>query len=54
LEVPEFGRVFLGELLVDCSSYQVTMLRLEMGCLGQGQLAAVSGKSNGTTIPPGT
>jgi len=53
LEVPEFGRVFLGELLVDCSSYQVTMLRLEMGCLGQGQLAGAVAQSNGGTIPPG-
>jgi len=53
LEVPEFGRVFLGELLVDCSSYQVTMLRLEMGCLGQGQLSGPVAQSNGGTIPPG-
>lgn len=53
LEVPEFGRVFLGELLVDCNSYQVTTLRLEMGCLGHGQLSGPVAQSNGGTISPG-
>jgi hypothetical protein len=51
-EVPEFGRVFLGELLVDCKSYQLTMVRLEMGCVGHGNVTAGSTKTNGTTIPP--
>ena len=51
-EVPEFGRVFLGELLVDCQSYQLTMVRLEMGCVGQGNVAAAVAKGNGVTYPP--
>jgi hypothetical protein len=51
-EVPDFGRVFLGELLVDCKSYQLTMVRLELGCSGQGNLSASTSKANGGTEPP--
>jgi hypothetical protein len=51
-EVPGFGRVFLGELLVDCKSYQLTMVRLEMGCSGEGIGGFGTAKANGTTIPP--
>jgi hypothetical protein len=51
-EVPDFGRVFLGELLVDCKSYQLTMVRLELGCSGQGNLSASTAKANGGTEPP--
>jgi len=51
-EVPEFGRVFLGELLVDCKSYQLTMVRLEMGCIGHGTTTAGVVQANGETYPP--
>ena len=52
-EVPDFGRIFLGELLVDRTSYQLTMVRLELGCSGQGNLSASTAKANGGTYPPG-
>jgi hypothetical protein len=52
LEVPGFGRVFLGELLVDCKSYQLTMVRMELGCPATGQSSAVTAKANGVTEPP--
>lgn len=51
-EVPDFGRVFLGELLVDCKSYQLTMVRLELGCSGQGNVSASTAKANGVGYPP--
>ena len=51
-EVPDFGRVFLGELFVDCSSYRLTTIRLEMGCSGQGSLSGPTAMTNGHTIPP--
>jgi hypothetical protein len=51
-EVPGFGRVFLGELLVDCKSYQLTMVRLEMGCAGEGSSGYGTAKANGVTYPP--
>jgi hypothetical protein len=52
IEVPGFGKVFLGELLVDCKSYQLTMVRLELGCPGVGQSSAATAKANGGTEPP--
>lgn len=51
--VPEFGRVFLGELTVDCKTYRLTMLRLELGCSGQASLGGPIALVNGHTIPPG-
>jgi hypothetical protein len=51
-EVPHLGRVFLGELLVDCKSYQLTMVRLELGCLADSNVGAATAKANGSTEPP--
>jgi hypothetical protein len=51
LEVPEFGKVFLGELIVDCASYQLVMIRLELGCLADGSVSVAAAKSNGRTEP---
>jgi len=50
-DVPNFGRIFLGELLVDCKSYQLTMIRLELGCLADGNLSASNIRINGNTQP---
>lgn len=50
-DVPNFGRVFVGELLVDCKSYRLTMIRLELGCLADGQVAFADGTINGHTQP---
>jgi len=33
LHVPGFGNIFFGELIVAQSSYRLTMMRIEMGCL---------------------
>ncbi len=52
-EVPGFGRVFLGELLVDCKSYRLTMVRTEMGSPSEGSSSAGTTEANGTTYPPG-
>jgi hypothetical protein len=51
-EVPEFGRVFLGELIVDGNSYRLTMLRLEMGCSTHASFGGPVAGVNGGTIPP--
>ena len=50
-DVPNFGRVFLGELLVDCKSYRLTMIRLELGCLADGDVTFSSANINGHTQP---
>jgi hypothetical protein len=51
LDVPDFGRVFLGELIVDSSSYQLTMVRLELGCIAHGNITACACRANGSTAP---
>jgi hypothetical protein len=52
LEVPGFGKIFLGQLIVDCKSYQLNMIHVEMGCTGQGQVDAANATANGSTYPP--
>jgi hypothetical protein len=51
IEVPDFGKVFLAELRVECDVFELTMIRMEMGCIGSGTVMASSGKVNGTTVP---
>jgi hypothetical protein len=51
IDVPEFGKVFLSELKVECDTFQLTMIRLEMGCAGEGSGSAGSLIVNGGTIP---
>jgi hypothetical protein len=46
LEVPDFGRIFLGELIVSPPSFRISMVRAELGCTvhggGSGPTAAVA------------
>jgi hypothetical protein len=49
LEIPGFGRVHVAELLVTGDSYELIMLRFELGCPTQGATSASSGKVNGGT-----
>ncbi|MEO8521239.1 MAG: hypothetical protein ABI603_07750 [Acidobacteriota bacterium] len=46
--VPEFGRVFLGELLITDLSRRLTMVRLELGSPSGGDVVCVEVESNGT------
>lgn len=51
LEVPEFGRIFFGELRVECDTFAFSMIRLDMGCVigGKGQVTTFA--VNGGTRP---
>jgi hypothetical protein len=51
ITVPDFGNIFLGELLVNRFSAQLTMLRVEMGCMGRGSVSSGTVSSNGSTMP---
>jgi hypothetical protein len=51
LHVPGFGNIFFGELIVSPNSYRLTMMRIEMGCLAEGNISAASAFSNGYPIP---
>jgi hypothetical protein len=42
LEIPHFGKIFLGELLVCPSSIQLSMVRAELGCATKGQVGVGS------------
>jgi hypothetical protein len=49
--VPEFGKIFLGELLLDHDSFHIIMIRLELGCPLQADLGIGDTRTNGTTVP---
>ena len=48
-EIQGFGRVHVAELLLTGDSYELIMLRFELGCPTQGSTTASSGKVNGGT-----
>ncbi len=52
VDLPDFGRLFLGELLVCPGSVQFTAIRAELGCGTKGQVAAASAQVIGHTVPP--
>ena len=51
IHIPDFGNISLAELTVNHTSYRLTMIRLEMGCLAAGTSSigtcAVNGKGVG-------
>ena len=52
-EIPDIGRLFLGELMVDGHTFRLTMLRLELGCRAHGSMGGPICLTNGVTKPPG-
>jgi hypothetical protein len=52
LEIPHFGKIFLGELLVDPSSIQLSMIRAELGCATTGRIGMANATVREGTIPP--
>jgi hypothetical protein len=51
IEIPNFGRVHLAELLISGNSYELLMIRLELGCPVIGSTTMSAGKVNGTGGP---
>jgi hypothetical protein len=51
IEIPDFGRIFLAELKVDCDSFVFNMIRLDMGCIADGGGTAGHYAVNGRTAP---
>jgi hypothetical protein len=47
VEVPEFGRVYIGEVLAQHSKRTLTMLRLDLGCPVVGGFVAAQTAGNG-------
>jgi hypothetical protein len=53
IHIPDFGTVFLAELTVKHNSYNLTMIRLELGCLADGTVSMAAANVNGGGKPPG-
>jgi hypothetical protein len=51
IEVPNIGRVHLAEFLVSGNSYELIMMRLELGCPVVGSTSASAAKVNGVGYP---
>jgi hypothetical protein len=63
IDVPHFGKLYLGVVRLEQSVYRtetgehpkttigLTMIEAKMGCIGDGQLGAGNGKTNGNTKP---
>lgn len=51
LHVPEFGNIFLSELVTDRHTFRLTMVRIEMGCPVKGHLSFATADSNGAGMP---
>jgi hypothetical protein len=51
LDVPEFGKIFLGELIVDHNSFRLIGMRLELGCFTHGKVTVGSSNLEGRTQP---
>jgi len=47
IEIQDFGRVHLAELLISCNSYELIMIRLELGCTNEGSATMSATKVNG-------
>jgi hypothetical protein len=52
LEVPEFGRIFLAEVLARNGSRAITMLRFELGSTPAGHGSTANAQGNGQPVPP--
>ena len=50
--IPKFGRLFLGEILLEYSRRTLTMVRFELGSPVSGSGTVVQLNSNGTPWPP--
>ena len=47
IHIPDFGNIFLAELTVNHNSFNLTMIRLELGCLAEGPVSIVTCNVNG-------
>jgi hypothetical protein len=52
IDIPDFGTIFLGEVLVHARSVQISMVRAELGCTTHGKVSVGAASVRGGTIPP--
>lgn len=52
IDIPDFGRLYLGEVLAHGKSVELTMIRAELGCTTSGSVSVATGRGQGTHVPP--
>ena len=52
-DVPNFGKIYFGEMFITGESRRLTMVRFQLGSPDGGEVAAAEGETNGGTWPPG-
>jgi hypothetical protein len=53
IHIPDFGTIYLAELRVNHNSFNLTMIRLALGCIADGNVGAGTAVVNGGSKPPG-
>jgi hypothetical protein len=53
IHIPDFGTIFLAELTVNHNSFNLTMIRLELGCLADGKVLISTCNVNGGGVGGG-
>jgi hypothetical protein len=53
VHVPDFGKIYFGEMFITGESRRLTMVRFQLGSPQGGEISAAEGESNGDTYPPG-
>jgi hypothetical protein len=52
VRVPNFGRIYFGEMFITDHSRRLTMVRFQLGSDDGGEVTAADGETNGGTFPP--
>ncbi len=53
VHVPDFGKIYFGEMFIKGDSRRLTMVRFQLGSPDGGEVAAAEGETNGDPWPPG-
>jgi hypothetical protein len=53
VDVPDFGRIYFGEMFITGESRRLTMVRCQLGSPAGGEVVVAEGESNGDGFPPG-
>ena len=52
VHVPDFGKIYFGEMFITGESRRLTMVRFQLGSEDGGEVTAAEGETNGRTGPP--
>jgi hypothetical protein len=52
VEVPNFGKLYFGEMFITGDSRRLTLVRFQLGSPVGGECVACDGETNGSTVPP--